>query len=47
MAVTDTDEFKRIRNHRLLKPWAIGERSEYVRLTPSLVSGRKVLRWPR
>lgn len=45
--VTDQQEVERIRSHRQLQPWAVGDRNMFLRLTPRAISGRKVVRHAR
>ena len=45
--VTDEIELAALSSRRQLMPWAIGERNLYLRLTPVVFSGRKVVRYAR
>lgn len=43
--VEDPAEVAELEAHRRLRPWALGERNLYLRLTPHTITGRKVVRF--
>ena len=46
-AVTDVADLAELSTRRQLKPWATGERTLYLRLSPVSFSGRKLVRYAR
>ena len=46
-AVSDVAEIEDLSSRRQMKPWAIGERTLFLRVTPASFAGRKVIRYAR